>query len=67
MADWCYPPIVQSGGVYDLKPSAVSNNDYLHADTIICSLGVRYKSYCTNISRTFLIDPKKVIRLSFNN
>jgi len=59
MADWCYPPIVQSGGVYDLKPSAVSNNDYLHADTIICSLGVRYKSYCTNISRTFLIDPKK--------
>jgi len=59
MADWCYPPIVQSGGVYDLRPSAVSNNDYLHAGTIICSLGVRYKSYCTNISRTFLIDPKK--------
>jgi len=60
MADWCYPPIVQSGGDFDLRPSAVSNNEYLHAGTIICSLGVRYKSYCTNISRTFLIDPKKV-------
>jgi len=31
----------------------------LHAGTIICSLGVRYRSYCSNIGRTFLIDPNK--------
>ncbi|KAG0299854.1 FACT complex subunit spt16, partial [Dissophora globulifera] len=57
--DWCYTPIIQSGGEYDLKTSAVSNKKELHAGTIICSLGIRYKSYCSNIGRTFLIDPNK--------
>lgn len=57
--EWCYTPIIQSGGDYDLKTSAVSNELELHAGTIICSLGVRYKSYCSNIGRTFLIDPNK--------
>ncbi|KAI9144721.1 FACT complex component Spt16 [Paraphysoderma sedebokerense] len=57
--DWCYSPIIQSGGVYDLKPSAFSNEDNLHAGTILCSLGVRYKSYCSNVARTFMIDPTK--------
>ncbi|KAF8929066.1 putative SPT16-general chromatin factor [Dissophora ornata] len=57
--DWCYTPIIQSGGEYDLKTSAVSTKKELHAGTIICSLGVRYKSYCSNIGRTFLIDPNK--------
>lgn len=42
-----------------MKTSAVSNERDLHAGTIICSLGVRYKSYCSNIGRTFLIDPNK--------
>ncbi|KAK9761234.1 FACT complex subunit spt16, partial [Basidiobolus ranarum] len=59
LADWCYSPIVQSGGSYDLRSSAVSNSENLHAGTIICSLGIRYKSYCSNIGRTFLIDPNK--------
>ena len=58
--DICYPPIIQSGGVYSLKPSALSNDDNLHFGVILCSLGVRYKSYCSNIGRTFLIDPTKV-------
>lgn len=37
----------------------MSNEKDLHGGTIICSLGVRYKSYCSNIGRTFLINPKK--------
>ncbi|CAG8786131.1 8461_t:CDS:10, partial [Gigaspora margarita] len=57
--DVCYAPIIQSGGVYDFKPSAQSNTDKLHDGTILCSLGVRYKSYCSNIGRTILIDPTK--------
>ncbi|KAF9962002.1 FACT complex subunit spt16 [Mortierella alpina] len=57
--EWCYTPIIQSGGDYDLKTSAMSNEKELHAGTIICSLGVRYRSYCSNIGRTFLIDPNK--------
>jgi nucleosome binding factor SPN SPT16 subunit len=58
--DWCYSPIVQSGGKFDLRSSAISDEQKLHAGVILCSLGVRYKSYCTNIGRTYLIDPQKV-------
>lgn len=57
--DICYPPIFQSGGNFDLKPSASSNDDHLYYDSssvIICALGSRYNSYCANIARTFLID-----------
>jgi nucleosome binding factor SPN SPT16 subunit len=57
----CYAPIVQSGGKYDIKVSAESNNDLMSPDIIICSLGARYKSYCANLSRTFMVDaPPKV-------
>lgn len=56
--DWCYSPIVQSGGEYDLKPSALSTeNRFVGDGAIISSLGLRYKNYCSNIARTFLIDP----------
>jgi nucleosome binding factor SPN SPT16 subunit len=59
VVDWCYTPIVQSGGKYDLRSSAASNADKLHSGTIVCSLGARYKNYCSNVARTFLIDPTK--------
>lgn len=55
--EWCYTPIIQSGGQYDLKPSAMSDDEFLHGGVILCSLGLRYKSYCSNIGRTYLIDP----------
>lgn len=55
--DWCYTPIIQSGGQYDLKPSAMSDEEALHGGVILCSLGLRYKSYCSNLGRTYLIDP----------
>jgi nucleosome binding factor SPN SPT16 subunit len=55
--EMCYPPILQSGGQYSLRPSASSNSETIHFGAIVCSLGVRYKSYCSNIGRTFLIAP----------
>jgi len=58
-ADFCYTPIIQSGGVYDFKSSAESDNRMLHDGTILCSFGVRYKSYCSNIGRTILFNPTK--------
>jgi nucleosome binding factor SPN SPT16 subunit len=61
LVEWCYPPIIQSGGKYDLKPSAQSDGSTLHAGTIVASFGIRYKSYCSNIGRTILINPEKVI------
>ncbi|KAL8545357.1 hypothetical protein ACS0TY_005508 [Phlomoides rotata] len=61
--DICYPPIFQSGGEFDLKPSATSNDDNLFYDStsvIICAIGSRYNSYCSNVARTFLIDANSV-------
>ena len=58
--DWIYTPIIQSGGKYDLKTSATPNSDPLKPGVILASLGIRYKSYCASIGRTFLIDPVKV-------
>lgn len=58
--DWCYSPIIQSGGNYDLKSSAQTDDQRLKAGVILCSLGIRYKSYCSNVGRTFLIDPDSV-------
>jgi len=56
----CYSPIIQSGGAYNLKPSAYSNNANLASGgTITLSLGARFKSYCSNVGRTLLINPSK--------
>lgn len=57
----CYFPIIQSGGNYELKVSAQSTDEKLSHDVILVSLGARYRSYCSNISRTFLVDPPKKI------
>jgi len=55
--EMCYPPIIQSGGNYSLKFSAVTDKNVLHFGSIVCCLGARYKSYCSNIVRTFLVNP----------
>lgn len=62
----CYPPIIQSGGNYSLKFTVVSDKNYLHFGTIVCSFGARYKSYCSNISRTFLVNPTEKITENYN-
>lgn len=56
-----YFPIIQSGGDYDFRVSAVSNGEQLKYDVITVSLGSRYNNYCSNIARTFLIDPPKAV------
>ncbi|KAJ4717345.1 FACT complex subunit SPT16 [Melia azedarach] len=61
--DICYPPIFQSGGEFDLRPSAASNDELLYYDSgsvIICAVGARYNSYCSNIARSFLIDATRL-------
>ncbi len=30
----------------------------MHFGAIICSLGIRYKSYCSNVIRTLIVNPK---------
>lgn len=57
--DWVLGPVVQSGGKFDLKWQVDSDNDVLHPGIIIACLGLRYKSYCSQIARTFMVDPNK--------
>uniref|UniRef100_A0A5S6QLI1 FACT complex subunit n=1 Tax=Trichuris muris TaxID=70415 RepID=A0A5S6QLI1_TRIMR len=60
--DLCYPPIIQSGGRYALKYGVISDDNNLNYGAIVCSLGLRYKQYCSNISRTLLIDPSQQLQ-----
>jgi nucleosome binding factor SPN SPT16 subunit len=57
----CYFPIIQSGGTYDVRVSAQSTSEGLTPDVILVSLGARYRLYCSNIARTFLVDPPKKV------
>ncbi|KAK6455276.1 global regulator of transcription [Scheffersomyces xylosifermentans] len=67
LVEWCYSPIIQSGGQYDLKPSAVSTDSQLVGDgVILASIGLRYKSYCSNVGRTFFIDPTPEIEANYD-
>lgn len=58
--DIAYPPLVQSGGEYDLRLAAGTSKDSLiHYGVIVCHLGARYASYCANVGRTYFVDPSK--------
>ena len=59
LLDAAYTPIIQSGGAYDVKPTASSDEARLKPGVVIASIGVRYKSYCGNVARTFFVDPDK--------
>ena len=63
--DWCYKPIVQSNGKYELKFFVESSNDKLSGPVIMSSLGLRYFNYCSNVSRTFLIDPSEEMEKNY--
>lgn len=64
--DMCYPPIIQSGGNYSLKFSVVSDRNFMHFGAIVCSLGARYKQYCSNVSRTLLVNPSDKVQENYN-
>lgn len=57
--DWTIGPTIQSGGKFDLKLGVAANDDNLHAGVIVSIMGVRYKSYCSMIARTYMVDPDK--------
>ncbi|KAH9507770.1 splicing associated factor Dre4 [Bulinus truncatus] len=52
----------KSGGKYSLKFSTTSDENNLQFDAIVCAMGVRYKSYCSNIVRTLLVNPEEPIQ-----
>ncbi|CAM9140596.1 unnamed protein product, partial [Discosporangium mesarthrocarpum] len=65
LVESCFFPIVQSGGDYDLKPSAQSTSDNLKYDIIVCNMGARYKSYCASMARSFFVDPPRKVQSTY--
>ncbi|CAF1037590.1 unnamed protein product [Rotaria sp. Silwood1] len=65
--EMCYPAIVQSGGNYNLKFSANVDKNLLHygGSSIICAFGIRYKSYCSNLVRTLLVNPSEEMKKNY--
>ena len=62
----CFDPIIQSGGNYDIKVSATSDEHELSPDVIICSLGARYKNYCATVARTYMVDAPSKVEKTYN-
>ncbi|EKM82850.1 hypothetical protein AGABI1DRAFT_53374 [Agaricus bisporus var. burnettii JB137-S8] len=62
LVEFCYPPIIISRSSktgYDLRYTVESTEDNIaHKGVLLISVGMRYKSYCTSVGRTFIVDPK---------
>jgi nucleosome binding factor SPN SPT16 subunit len=55
--DWGQPPVVQSGGNYDLRFASESEDTNLHPGIIVAALGLKYQTYSSMVARTYLVDP----------
>jgi nucleosome binding factor SPN SPT16 subunit len=66
LVEFCYPPIIisrSSSTGYDLRYTAESTDDNIsHKGVLLVAFGLRYKSYCANVGRTFIVDPTPVSR-----
>jgi nucleosome binding factor SPN SPT16 subunit len=61
----CYSPIIQSGGVYDLKPSAQSNSSTMKFDVIIASIGARYKGKISHLTHSLSLSLFTLMKVAF--
>lgn len=43
-----------------------SDKSYLHFGVIVCMLGTRYKSYCSNIVRTLMVEPTPEVQKNYD-
>ncbi|KAF5391933.1 hypothetical protein D9757_001726 [Collybiopsis confluens] len=61
LVEFAYSPIIISRSTktgYDLRYTAESTEDNIaHKGVLLVALGMRYKSYCANVGRTFIVDP----------
>lgn len=58
-------PSVQSGGQYSFT-EPLNTAEPLHFGCILVELGSRYKSYCSIVGRTYLIDAPDAVRKTYN-
>ncbi|EEB96318.1 hypothetical protein MPER_04568, partial [Moniliophthora perniciosa FA553] len=67
--EFCYSPIIisrSSKSGYDLRYTAESTEDNIaHKGVLLVAFGMRYRSYCANVGRTFIVDPTPSELLSY--
>lgn len=51
--------VIQSGGNFDLRKEAQSDDSQLYPGVIVARIPVRYNTYASIVTRTFLVDPSK--------
>ncbi|PPQ86867.1 hypothetical protein CVT25_012586 [Psilocybe cyanescens] len=68
--EFCYPPIIiskSSKSGYDLRYTVESSDDNIaHKGVFLVAFGMRYRSYSTNIGRTFIVDPNPDQEAQYN-
>ncbi|KAJ7349282.1 FACT complex subunit SPT16 N-terminal lobe domain-containing protein [Mycena albidolilacea] len=61
LVEFCYAPIIisrSSSSGYDLRYTVESTKDNIsHKGVLLVTFGLKYKSYCANVGRTFFVDP----------
>ncbi|KIY43663.1 FACT complex subunit SPT16 [Fistulina hepatica ATCC 64428] len=69
LVDMAYPPIIisKSSPAYDVKVNATSSDDNIaHKGVLLVAFGLRYKSYASNLARTFIVDPENNQEAQYN-
>uniref|UniRef100_A0A8C5M6J7 FACT complex subunit n=1 Tax=Leptobrachium leishanense TaxID=445787 RepID=A0A8C5M6J7_9ANUR len=72
--EMCYPPIIQSGAWYNpyymwyglTGANKIFDKNHMHFGAITCAMGIRYKSYCSNLVRTLMVDPTQEMQDNYN-
>lgn len=44
----------------------LSDKNPMHFGAITCAMGIRYKSYCSNLVRTLMVDPPQEMQDNYN-
>lgn len=45
---------------------SLSDKNHMHFGAITCAMGIRYKSYCSNLVRTLMVDPPQEMQDNYN-
>ena len=53
-------------GRYRTRLFIYSDKNTLHFGSIVIAFGARYKSYCSNIVRTLLVDPSEEVQKTYS-
>ena len=57
LCEYAYLPVVASGGTFELRVGANTDDSRLHDGVVMLHIGGKYNNECTNICRTLFFHP----------